>query len=232
MYGLWKTIQEINLGDFMKSKGTGTAICVGIALFVIIWLFKILMFLGIVASIVAIIYFGVKVYQENDNRKHLLLTRLLPSLIALIIFSGLYGAVNNTTKEISHSTSSAKVASSSSSKKDESSKNENESADDEDDESDSDSSDDYDNSSNNSNDGYDTSDKESSTATSNDNNDNDTDTTKGDMETDQQGTIVGNSRTIVYHTPDQQGYRMNSANAVYFNTEAEAQAAGYRKSAR
>lgn len=216
----------------MKSKGTGTAICVGIALFVIIWLFKILMFPGIVASIVAIIYFGVKVYQENDNRKHLLLTRLLPSLIALIIFSGLYGAVNNTTKEISHSTSSAKVASSSSSKKDESSKNENESADDEDDESDSDSSDDYDNSSNNSNDGYDTSDKESSTATSNDNNDNDTDTAKGDMETDQQGTIVGNSRTMVYHTPDQQGYHMNSANAVYFNTEAEAQAAGYRKSAR
>lgn len=52
------------------------------------------------------------------------------------------------------------------------------------------------------------------------------------METDQQGTIVGNSRTMVYHTPDQQGYRMNSANAVYFNSEAEAQAAGYRKSAR
>ena len=181
----------------MKSKGTGTAICVGIALFIIIWLFKILMFLGIVASIVAFIYFGVKVYQENDNRKHLLLTRLLPSLIALIVFSGLYGAVNNTTKEISDSTSSAKVSSSSSSKKEESS-----------------------------------SDEESSTATSNDNNDTDTDTTKGDMETDQQGTIVGNSRTMVYHTPDQQGYHMNSANAVYFNTEAEAQAAGYRKSAR
>ncbi|MFR0607570.1 hypothetical protein ACLUV9_04230 [Limosilactobacillus balticus] len=215
----------------MKSKGTGTAICVGIALFVIIWLFKILMFLGIIASAVAIIYFGVKVYQETDNRKHLLLTRILPSLIALIIFSGLYGVANNITKEISDSTSSAKVSSSSSSKKEESSSDEN---DDEsvDDESDSDSSDDYDNSSNNSNDDYDTSDEESSTATSNDNNDTDTDTTKGDMETDQQGTIVGNSRTMVYHTPDQQGYRMNSANAVYFNTEAEAQAAGYRKSAR
>lgn len=215
----------------MKSKGTGTAICVGIALFIIIWLFKILMFLGIVASIVAIIYFGVKVYQENDNRKHLLLTRLLPSLIALIVFSGLYGAVNNTTKEVSNSASSSKVSVSSSSKKDDddSNESENESASDE---SDSDSSDDYDNSSNNSNDDYDTSDEESSTATSNDNNDTDTDTTKGDMETDQQGTIVGNSRTMVYHTPDQQGYRMNSANAVYFNTEAEAQAAGYRKSAR
>ncbi len=31
---------------------------------------------------------------------------------------------------------------------------------------------------------------------------------------------------------DQQGYHMNSANAVYFNSEAEAQAAGYRKSLR
>ncbi|MRG89890.1 sunset domain-containing protein [Limosilactobacillus reuteri] len=215
----------------MKSKGLGTIIGFVFVLFIIIWLFKILMFLGIVASIVAIIYFGVKVYQENDNRKHLLLTRLLPSLIALIIFSGLYGAVNNTTKEVSHSASSSKVSSSSSSKKDDddSDESENESVDDE---SDSDSSDDYDNSSNNSNDDYDTSDEESSTATSNDNNDTDTDTTKGDMETDQQGTIVGNSRTMVYHTPDQQGYRMNSANAVYFNTEAEAQAAGYRKSAR
>ncbi|MCD7139528.1 hypothetical protein LTY59_09985 [Limosilactobacillus balticus] len=215
----------------MKSKGTGTAICVGIALFVIIWLFKILMFLGIITSVVAIIYFGVKVYQENDNRKHLLLTRILPSLIALIIFSGLYGVANNTTKEISDSTSSAKVSSSSSSKKEESSSDENndESVDDE---SDSDSSDDYDNSSNNNNDDYDTNDEDSSTVTSNGNNDNDTDTAKGDMETDQQGTIVGNSRTMVYHTPDQQGYRMNSANAVYFNTEAEAQAAGYRKSAR
>lgn len=215
----------------MKSKGTGTAICVGIALFVIIWLFKILMFLGIVASIVAIIYFGVKVYQENDNRKHLLLTRLLPSLIALIVFSGLYGAVNNTTKEVSHSASSSKVSASSSSKKDDddSDESENDSASDE---SDSDSSDNYDDSSTENNDNYDTDSEDSSTATSNDNNDTDTDTTKGDMETDQQGTIVGNSRTMVYHTPDQQGYHMNSANAVYFNTEAEAQAAGYRKSAR
>lgn len=55
---------------------------------------------------------------------------------------------------------------------------------------------------------------------------------KGDMMTDQQGTIVGNSKTMVYHTPEQAGYRMNSANAVYFNSEAEAQAAGYRKALR
>lgn len=215
----------------MKNKGLGTIIGFAFVLFIIIWLFKILMFLGIVASIVAIIYFGVKVHQENDNKKHLFLTRVLPSLIALIIFSGLYGAANNTTKEISHSASSAKVASSSSSKKDDddSDESENESVSDE---SDSDSSDNYDDSSTENNDNYDTDSEDSSTATSNDNNDTDTDTAKGDMETDQQGTIVGNSRTMVYHTPDQQGYRMNSANAVYFNTEAEAQAAGYRKSAR
>ena len=55
---------------------------------------------------------------------------------------------------------------------------------------------------------------------------------KGDMMTDQQGTIVGNSKTMIYHTPEQAGYRMNSANAVYFNSEAEAQAADYRKALR
>ncbi|MBF0757903.1 hypothetical protein E4T91_03900 [Ligilactobacillus murinus] len=47
-----------------------------------------------------------------------------------------------------------------------------------------------------------------------------------------QGTIVGNSRSMIYHVPGQRGYRMNSSNAVYFNTEAEAQAAGYRKAYR
>ena len=54
----------------------------------------------------------------------------------------------------------------------------------------------------------------------------------GDMMTDQQGTIVGNSKSMIYHTPDQAGYRMSSANAVYFSSEAEAQAAGYRKALR
>lgn len=55
----------------------------------------------------------------------------------------------------------------------------------------------------------------------------------GDMKTDEaNGLIVGNSRSKIYHTPDQQGYHMNSANAVYFNSEAEAQATGYRKSLR
>lgn len=57
-------------------------------------------------------------------------------------------------------------------------------------------------------------------------------TNQGDMNTGDQGTIVGNSRSKIYHVPGQAGYRMNSANAVYFNTEAEAQAAGYRKALR
>lgn len=73
-----------------------------------------------------------------------------------------------------------------------------------------------------------------STATSEDDSNSTTtdQSSKGDMTTDQQGTIVGNSKTKVYHTPGQTGYRMNSANAVYFNTEQEAQAAGYRKALR
>ena len=57
----------------------------------------------------------------------------------------------------------------------------------------------------------------------------------GDMNTadaNAQGTIVGNSRSMIYHVPGQRGYRMNSENAVYFNTEDEAQAAGYRRSLR
>ena len=54
----------------------------------------------------------------------------------------------------------------------------------------------------------------------------------GDMNTAQTGKIVGNHNSKIYHVPGQAGYRMNSANAVYFNTEVEAKAAGYRKSLR
>ena len=50
--------------------------------------------------------------------------------------------------------------------------------------------------------------------------------------TGQEGKIIGNIRTKIYHVPGQAGYSMSSKNAVYFNTEAEAQAAGYRKSQR
>ncbi|USS89208.1 hypothetical protein [Fructilactobacillus cliffordii] len=46
------------------------------------------------------------------------------------------------------------------------------------------------------------------------------------------GTIIGNSRTMVYHTPDQSNYHINSGNIIAFRSEAEAQAAGYHKAAR
>ena len=49
------------------------------------------------------------------------------------------------------------------------------------------------------------------------------------MNTAETGKIVGNRNSHIYHVPGQAGYRMNSANAIYFNSEAEAQAAGYRK---
>ncbi|WP_435817226.1 sunset domain-containing protein [Lactobacillus intestinalis] len=41
--------------------------------------------------------------------------------------------------------------------------------------------------------------------------------------------IVGNANSKIYHTSDQQEYHMTPASAVYFNSEAEAQATGYRK---
>lgn len=55
---------------------------------------------------------------------------------------------------------------------------------------------------------------------------------QGDMNTADSGQIVGNKNSKIYHVPGQSGYNMNSSNAVYFNSEAEAQAAGYRKSLR
>lgn len=47
-----------------------------------------------------------------------------------------------------------------------------------------------------------------------------------------QGKIIGNRDSHIYHVPGQAGYKMNAANAVYFATEAQAQAAGYRKALR
>lgn len=50
--------------------------------------------------------------------------------------------------------------------------------------------------------------------------------------TDGQGQIIGNSRSKIYHVPGQAAYHINPENIVTFNSEAEAIAAGYRKSAR
>lgn len=54
----------------------------------------------------------------------------------------------------------------------------------------------------------------------------------GKINTASTGRIVGNRNTKIYHVPGQAGYHMNSSNAVYFKTEAQARAAGYRKSLR
>lgn len=54
----------------------------------------------------------------------------------------------------------------------------------------------------------------------------------GNMNTAKTGRIVGNRNSKIYHLPGQAGYRMSSKNAVYFDSEAQAQAAGYRKAKR
>lgn len=55
---------------------------------------------------------------------------------------------------------------------------------------------------------------------------------QGDIYTGNQGAIVGNSNSKIYHVPGQAGYHMNLANAVYFNSEQDAINAGYRKAKR
>lgn len=42
--------------------------------------------------------------------------------------------------------------------------------------------------------------------------------------------VVGNRDSHKYHTEYQQNYHMNADNAIYFNNEADAQAAGFQKS--
>lgn len=59
-----------------------------------------------------------------------------------------------------------------------------------------------------------------------------TTTQRVDMNTNDSGKIIGNRNSHIYHVPGQAGYRMNSSNAVYFQTEQQAQAAGYRKAKR
>lgn len=56
--------------------------------------------------------------------------------------------------------------------------------------------------------------------------------TQGNLTTGKDGKIIGNKNSKIYHVPGQAGYHMNSSNAVYFQTEAQAKAAGYRKALR
>lgn len=52
------------------------------------------------------------------------------------------------------------------------------------------------------------------------------------INTAEQQKIIGNKNSKIYHTPDQAGYNILPKNAVYFNSEQEAIAAGYRKAKR
>ena len=54
----------------------------------------------------------------------------------------------------------------------------------------------------------------------------------GDTDTAQTGQIVGNLRSKIYHVETGHNYQMAGKNVKYFSTEAEAQAAGFRKSQR
>lgn len=54
----------------------------------------------------------------------------------------------------------------------------------------------------------------------------------GKVYTGNSNKIIGNARTHKYHVPGQAGYNMNSENAVYFDSEEEAQAAGFVRSKR
>lgn len=55
---------------------------------------------------------------------------------------------------------------------------------------------------------------------------------KRDLDTGSKQMIIGNVNSHIYHVPGQAGYHMNAQNAVYFKTESQAQASGYRKAKR
>ena len=211
----------------MNNKGClPTVIGSLIIVAIIIWLFKILVILGIIGSIITAVYFGYFAYKQPNNRKRLLKRRVLPALIVTIICGGIIGISSNShTSSLSNSASSSSKASSDDSRENSSSS---------DDVTDESSNSDYDdNSDDNDSDSYsDNNDSNNSESDVDTNRNGNSVNNQGDMTIDSKGLIVGNSKTLIYHTPDQHGYRMNSANAVYFNSESEAQAAGYRKALR
>lgn len=55
---------------------------------------------------------------------------------------------------------------------------------------------------------------------------------KRDLDAGSKQMIIGNVNSHIYHVPGQAGYHMNAQNAVYFKTESQAQASGYRKAKR
>lgn len=208
------------------NKGTGNLIGWGIAIIIVIALISIIIpILGIVA-LVATIYYIVQLSKDSQNKKYITTHRLIPAIVIMLVCGGLTGAIyGNDADDSGNQNASSKVEHHKKAKSE--SKKAKSSSDDSESDIDSDNDDSEDNDSSLSSD--------SEQDSNGDATDDDTgigSNNHGDMVTDQQGTIVGNARTMIYHTPDQHGYRMNSSNAVYFNSEAEAQAAGYRKALR
>lgn len=76
------------------------------------------------------------------------------------------------------------------------------------------------------------SENKNSDASAGENTSNSDESQTGKIYTGNSNKIVGNARTHKYHVPGQAGYNMNAANAVYFDSEEEAQAAGYVRSKR
>lgn len=171
---------------------------------------------------ILILWGGYLLFKHRKNLKGA--KKLIIGVVTLICFGGIMLAAGNSN---SHSTAPSKHATSKVTKHHHSKKDKESS-------SSSSKKEDTDNSSVESS-SSDDSESESSVTSESSSSNNDSATApsnNGDMMTDQQGTIVGNSKSMIYHTPDQAGYRMSSANAVYFSSEAEAQAAGYRKALR
>lgn len=202
-----------------------------IGLLIFFSLIKFFLVGGGIAALVASGYFIYQAVRDKKNRQFLLKKRVLPALVALVLCFSFVGTFSGKQHSSQHEGSSAQTsqqhAESSSTKDD--SDGDSEDADDTDAEADTsdESSERAEATENSASEEASPSNVATATEDGNPNLRN-----NGDMTTDQAGTIVGNSRTMVYHTPDQHSYRMNSGNAVYFNSEAEAQAAGYRKALR
>ena len=190
-------------------------------------------FFLVVAGIVALGASGYFIYQavRNKAERHALLKkRVLPAVLVMILCFGFTGALAGNQQTGHHEESSSAKTSHKHSTRSSSSDDADDESKDED--ADAESSAERSDTTESAAKDEDTSNASSTAPSATAESTNTTVRNNGDMTTDQAGTIVGNSRTMVYHTPGQHGYRMNSGNAVYFKSEAEAQAAGYQKALR
>lgn len=227
------------------NKLLGNGIVALLVIGVIIWLFELLVLIGCFVLSCASVYYLIKFIMGRTGRKDILWKRFIPVTLVMLILLGMAGTLfddgstNTADKESSSSMLSKKSSDKSKSDK-ENKKSKQHSKD-------------------KSSSASDTS--ESSVVNDDDMTNERTVTTQpneaptsientggnsdggnpvggngngpsGDMNTNDSGKIVANSRTGIYHAPGQHGYRMNSANAVYFDTPEQAEQAGYRISKR